>query len=74
MQIENFRYFRDFDIADKFQKNPHFEVTMMWLSQFVMDIIGFHSFVLIKVISLVGDGVSYFLFIVHSLRVVDHSR
>ena len=33
----------------------------------------FHSFDLIKVISFVGDGFSYFLFFVHSLRVADHS-
>ena len=34
---------------------------------------GFHSFVLIKVISFVGDGFSYFLLFEHSLRVAGHS-
>ncbi|XP_078315085.1 uncharacterized protein LOC144619810 isoform X1 [Crassostrea virginica] len=38
-----------------------------------MFISGFHSFVLIKVISFVGDGLSYFLLFEHSLRVAGHS-
>ena len=38
-----------------------------------MFISGFHSFVLIKVISFVGDGFSYFLLFEHSLRVAGHS-
>ena len=38
-----------------------------------MFISGFHSFVLIKDISFVGDGFSYFLLFEHSLRVAGHS-
>ena len=38
-----------------------------------MYIIGSNSFVLIKVISFVGDGFSYFLLFEHSLRVVGQS-
>ena len=34
---------------------------------------GFHSFVVIKDISFVGDGFSYFLLFEHSLRVAGHS-